>query len=276
MAARSTPRPDSGERCRTVSVEVAMTHPIGVVEIETGRWDGNHLRLRSTTVNCTPSAKTVTGLHRDFEIDGDVLSLPPSNGDRRRTASCAPHRRASPGPLPAASPDRCSGSRCQTRSSVFSLARAPVRRARCRCVTRRPDPGLFGPDSVTWVGDARAEAPAGRRSRAPPAGGESTGRAGCDRAQHLQVRPIRTPRANGSLGHGRLLRHGQGGGADLGPRERAPPPRLGKPACGERDVEGRRRGLRYSASDPGAASLGPRLVRRHHAGGARRARRGPL
>ena len=55
------------------AVEVAMTHPIGVVEIETGRWDGNHLQLRSTTVNCTPSAKTVTGLHRDFEIDGDIL-----------------------------------------------------------------------------------------------------------------------------------------------------------------------------------------------------------
>jgi len=56
------------------AVEVAMTHPIGVIEIETGRWEGNHLRLRSTTVNCTPTAKTVTGLHRDFEIDADVLS----------------------------------------------------------------------------------------------------------------------------------------------------------------------------------------------------------
>jgi hypothetical protein len=56
------------------AVEVAMTHPIGVVEIETGRWDGNHLSLRSTTVNCTPTAKTVTGLQRDFEIDGDVLT----------------------------------------------------------------------------------------------------------------------------------------------------------------------------------------------------------
>ena len=51
-----------------------MTHPIGVVEIETGRWEGNRLALRSTTVQCTPSAKTVTGLDRDFEINGDVLS----------------------------------------------------------------------------------------------------------------------------------------------------------------------------------------------------------
>jgi hypothetical protein len=56
------------------AVEAAMTHPIGVVEIETGRWEGSHLRLRSTTVNCTPTAKTVTGLHRDFEMNADVLS----------------------------------------------------------------------------------------------------------------------------------------------------------------------------------------------------------
>jgi hypothetical protein len=56
------------------AVEVAMAHPIGVVEIETGRWEGNHLRLRSTAVDCTRTAKTVTGLHRDFEIEGDVLS----------------------------------------------------------------------------------------------------------------------------------------------------------------------------------------------------------
>jgi hypothetical protein len=56
------------------AVEVALTHPIGVIEIETGSWEGNHLRLRSTAVTCTPTAKTVTGLHRDFEVDGDVLT----------------------------------------------------------------------------------------------------------------------------------------------------------------------------------------------------------
>jgi hypothetical protein len=56
------------------AVEVAMTHPIGVVEIETGRWEGNRLGLRTITVHCTPTAKTVTGLHRDFEISGDVLT----------------------------------------------------------------------------------------------------------------------------------------------------------------------------------------------------------
>ncbi len=50
------------------------THPIGVVEIETGRWEGNRLTLRAATVECTPTAKTVTGLERDFELDGDVLT----------------------------------------------------------------------------------------------------------------------------------------------------------------------------------------------------------
>jgi hypothetical protein len=55
------------------SVEVAMSHPIGVIEIETGSWEGNRLVLRTTTLECTPTAKTVTGLQRDFELDGDVL-----------------------------------------------------------------------------------------------------------------------------------------------------------------------------------------------------------
>lgn len=55
------------------AVEVAMTHPIGVVEIESGRWEGNRLTLRTTAVECTPTARTVTALQRDFELDGDIL-----------------------------------------------------------------------------------------------------------------------------------------------------------------------------------------------------------
>jgi THAP4-like, heme-binding beta-barrel domain len=55
------------------AVEVAMTHPIGVIEIELGRWEGGVLRLRTSRVECTPTAKQVTGLERDFELDGDVL-----------------------------------------------------------------------------------------------------------------------------------------------------------------------------------------------------------
>jgi len=55
-------------------VEVALSHPIGVVEIETGRWDGARLNLHSVSLECTPSAKTVTGLEREFRLAGDVLS----------------------------------------------------------------------------------------------------------------------------------------------------------------------------------------------------------
>lgn len=55
------------------AVEVALSHPIGVIEIEVGRWEGSKLSLRTAALNCTPTAKTVTALQRDFEIDGDVL-----------------------------------------------------------------------------------------------------------------------------------------------------------------------------------------------------------
>jgi hypothetical protein len=55
-------------------VEVALSHPIGVIEIETGRWDANRLSLRAISVECTPTAKTVTGLERDVEVEGDLLS----------------------------------------------------------------------------------------------------------------------------------------------------------------------------------------------------------
>jgi hypothetical protein len=55
------------------TVEVAMTHPIGVIEIELGRWEGSLLRLRTSRIECTPTAKLVTGLERDVELDGDVL-----------------------------------------------------------------------------------------------------------------------------------------------------------------------------------------------------------
>jgi hypothetical protein len=55
------------------AVEVAISHPIGVIEIELGRWEGHRLSLRTHSLECTPTAKPVTGLQRDFELDGDVL-----------------------------------------------------------------------------------------------------------------------------------------------------------------------------------------------------------
>jgi len=55
------------------AVEVTMAHPIGVIEIELGRWEGSALHLRTSRIECTPTAKLVTGLERDLELDGDVL-----------------------------------------------------------------------------------------------------------------------------------------------------------------------------------------------------------
>ena len=55
------------------SVELVLAHGIGVAEIETGAWDGNTLRLRTASLHTTPTAKPVTALERDFELDGDTL-----------------------------------------------------------------------------------------------------------------------------------------------------------------------------------------------------------
>jgi len=43
-------------------VELVLAHGIGVVEIETGTWDGGELRLRSTVLEVSPTAKAVTAL----------------------------------------------------------------------------------------------------------------------------------------------------------------------------------------------------------------------
>lgn len=54
-------------------VELVVAHPTGVVEVAEGPFDGSELRLRSTFVVGTGSAKEVTALERDFTFDGDAL-----------------------------------------------------------------------------------------------------------------------------------------------------------------------------------------------------------
>jgi hypothetical protein len=58
-------------------IEVVLSHPSGIVEIEEGTVaiDGGvvTIELVSTTVATTSSAKSVTGVERSFRIDGDVL-----------------------------------------------------------------------------------------------------------------------------------------------------------------------------------------------------------
>jgi hypothetical protein len=58
-------------------VELVIAHPTGVVEVDEGIYEressGAAIRLRSTAVAGTGSAKEVTALERDFVVDGDIL-----------------------------------------------------------------------------------------------------------------------------------------------------------------------------------------------------------
>jgi len=61
-------------------IELVLAHPTGVVEVEEGELElgavGSAsvvIRVRSTAVALTTSAKAVTALERDFTLEGDVL-----------------------------------------------------------------------------------------------------------------------------------------------------------------------------------------------------------
>lgn len=54
-------------------VELVVAHPTGVAEIGEGELDGSAVRLRSTTVAGSASAKEVTTVERDVELVGDEL-----------------------------------------------------------------------------------------------------------------------------------------------------------------------------------------------------------
>jgi hypothetical protein len=54
-------------------VELMLAHPTGIVEADEGTFDGTTIRLHSTTIGCTGTAKSVVSIERDITVDGDVL-----------------------------------------------------------------------------------------------------------------------------------------------------------------------------------------------------------
>jgi hypothetical protein len=54
-------------------IELVVAHPNGIVEIAEGTLEGTTMRLRSTVVGRSSSAKDVTVIERDWALDGGVL-----------------------------------------------------------------------------------------------------------------------------------------------------------------------------------------------------------
>lgn len=55
-------------------IEVVLAHPTGVVEVQEGRLEGGAVRLCSTLVGLTSSAKEVIRVERDFDFDDDLVT----------------------------------------------------------------------------------------------------------------------------------------------------------------------------------------------------------
>lgn len=54
-------------------VEIVIAHPSGIAEVSEGPFDGTTMKLRSTHVGRTSTAKEVTSVERDIIIEGDTL-----------------------------------------------------------------------------------------------------------------------------------------------------------------------------------------------------------
>lgn len=54
-------------------VELVLAHPTGIVEVEEGTFGGGALRLATTTIGRTSTAKDVRSLRRELRLDGDRL-----------------------------------------------------------------------------------------------------------------------------------------------------------------------------------------------------------
>lgn len=84
-------RPAPGGR-----LEVTMAHPTGFAEIELGSVEGGRVRLATASVERTPTARTVTRLERELEVEGDtlhyVVRMATDGGDARWHLEATLHR----------------------------------------------------------------------------------------------------------------------------------------------------------------------------------------
>lgn len=64
---------DGDEPSDAQGVEVVLSHPTGIVEVDVGEFDGSVIDLRSLVIHGTPTAKSVTEVRRRFELVGDEL-----------------------------------------------------------------------------------------------------------------------------------------------------------------------------------------------------------
>ncbi len=54
-------------------IELVLVHPTGITEVDEGTLSGSTIKLRSTEIARTTSAKDVTAIERELTVDGDVL-----------------------------------------------------------------------------------------------------------------------------------------------------------------------------------------------------------
>ena len=55
------------------AIELVLSHPTGIVEVETGTIAGHDIELATVSLGLTPTAKQVDRLERSFHVDGDLL-----------------------------------------------------------------------------------------------------------------------------------------------------------------------------------------------------------
>jgi hypothetical protein len=67
-------RPAGRDDDGALQVELVLAHPSGILELALGSVHDTEIALASASVRGTPTAKEVTGVERDINVDGDTLT----------------------------------------------------------------------------------------------------------------------------------------------------------------------------------------------------------